>query len=59
MSRIFIKPISGVMVKNPDNNDEYLSQDGEEVENTTYWQRRMIDGDVEIVKPPKSNTKGE
>ncbi len=47
-----VKPRAGAKVMKPDGT--LLNPNGEEVEKTTYWVRRLRDGDVVEV-----NTKGE
>ena len=47
---ITIKPAkAGVNVLKP--NGEHLAAEGETVQRTSYWVRRLSDKDVEIVKP--------
>lgn len=45
MATVFIKPTSAAL-KVPKPAGDYLAVDGEEVELTTYWRRRLRDGDV-------------
>lgn len=45
---MFVKPVQGKTVLNPENNLP-LSQEGSEVEDNQYWQRRLADGDVEEI----------
>ncbi len=51
---MFIKPIHGRTVLNPENNMP-LSQEGSEVEDNQYWQRRLADGDVEEIAQADKN----
>ena len=47
--RVTLKPVSpDLKVRLPDH-DRYLAADGEELELTYYWRRRIDDGDVVIV----------
>lgn len=47
---ITIKPAKeGVSVLKPDGT--HLANDGETVKRSSYWVRRLLDKDVEIVKP--------
>jgi hypothetical protein len=50
MRQIFkIKPKNGYKLRFPNAIDRFLSDDGDTVEWNSYWQRRLNDGDVEIV----------
>lgn len=49
MSELHIRPVAGRVVRDPETN-EPLAPQGEKKPNTSYWQRRLIDGDVERVK---------
>lgn len=42
-----LRPAEGVKVRHPDG--RHLASDGETVTMTTYWQRRLADGDVVAV----------
>lgn len=53
MPSIFLKPKAGRQVPYPDIN-AMLPEAGASVEDSQYWQRRLLDGDVEIAEPPKS-----
>lgn len=50
--RIFLIPNPGLEVLDPVSRRP-LPADGEEVEKTTYWLRRLRDGDVTEGKAPK------
>lgn len=52
METIFVKPKAGLKIRRPDTNS-FLSEDGENVPNTTFWQRRLLDKDVELVEAKK------
>ena len=65
MSKILkIKPRAGVLVPYPMSN-KMLNKDGADVEKSSYWLRRIKDGDVIEIKPepkqeiikPKSKVK--
>lgn len=53
MPKITVKPVSSLTafgklplrIPNPDTN-EWLKPEGEEVEDSSYWRRRLDDGDV-------------
>ena len=47
MPRICIKPAEGRQVRSPDHNHTFLPAYGEEVTDSTYWQRRFLDQDIE------------
>ena len=44
----FLRPAEGVKVRRPDGG--HLAEKGETVTMTSYWQRRLADGDVVEVK---------
>jgi hypothetical protein len=51
MSKIRIRPTSeGLLV--PIIGGGYLPAEGAEVERTNYWNRRLNDGDVELIDKP-------
>lgn len=53
---ITIKPAkAGVNVLKP--NGEHLAADGETVQRTSYWVRRLSDGDIAIVQQAKTAAK--
>lgn len=45
MKKRTIKPAEGLLVRRPDNGKPLAAQ-GEDVEWSAYWQRRLNDGDV-------------
>lgn len=50
---MFVKPITGRQVPDPDRGG-YLPEKGRKVQPTTYWIRRLRDGDVvEVIAKPK------
>lgn len=52
MKTLFIKPAPGLKVRKPDGGE--LKPDGEQVEPSSYWLRRLADGDVVESKPVKT-----
>lgn len=50
MNTFFLKPKSGLTVIDPATRKP-LAADGAEVSDTTYWRRRLADGDVERAEP--------
>ena len=52
MTEFFIKPISGVTVRDPETL-EPLSESGEKKPQNGYWLRRLNDGDIEVVEQKK------
>ena len=46
----FLKPAAGLNVPDIERGG-LLAVEGREVEPTTYWQRRIDDGDVVVVEP--------
>ncbi len=53
MDEIFIKPVQNAKVRDP-HTTQHLLPDGEYKPRTTFWLRRIKDGDVVIAKPSKS-----
>lgn len=55
--RVFVKPAAGRLVLLPGSR-ERLAEEGREVERTSYWIRRLSDGDVVLAKattkPPRA-----
>ncbi|QIM43936.1 DUF2635 domain-containing protein [Leclercia adecarboxylata] len=49
---MFVKPKNGRSVHDPARVD-LLPEEGRNVEESQYWYRREIDGDIEIVQPVK------
>lgn len=57
MDKIILKPRDGVIVINPINGKP-LAPEGEAVEPSEYFDRRLLDGDVtEVIETPKKKTK--
>lgn len=52
METKFLKPAEGMLVRLEDCT-RHLFKEGEEVMMSTYWRRRLRDGDVTEVKPSK------
>lgn len=52
MSMKKVKPIEGMKVLNPATN-LHISEDGTDVVWSTYWKRRLNDGEIEIIEPEK------
>ena len=50
-----MKPAPGLVNKKPDGSK--LSAEGERVPRTSFWLKRLADGDVEHVKPAAKATK--
>lgn len=48
MNTVTLKPAAGVKVRLPDGSG-HLAAEGEAVLMSSYWRRRIKDGDVEIV----------
>ena len=53
--KFFIKPAPGRKVRDPQSG-EHLSEAGEEKPRTSYWLRRIKDGDVQEAAKPKAAT---
>jgi hypothetical protein len=52
---MFVKPKSGLKVRDPDRKD-YLPTEGREVPPSLYWTRRVRDGDVTNSTPQTQDT---
>ena len=56
MGTIYVIPASGMLVPDPSevggSDQVRLPAQGKEVEDSTYWQRRLRDGDVTIGRAP-------
>ena len=50
-----LKPAPGLVIKKPDGSK--LAAEGERVPRTSFWLKRLADGDVEHVKPAAKATK--
>ena len=53
METLFVKPVAGAKVRNPDRQYQFLPAEGEAVPRSAYWLRRLADGSVEQATPPK------
>ena len=53
MNMVFVKPVKGVVVPDPDRKDE-LPAEGRSVVMSAYWQRRINEGSVVKTQPKKS-----
>lgn len=52
--KIYIKPaVPGSIVRYPDRMGKTLPDEGDRVEKTPFWVRRLRDGSVIEAKPPK------
>lgn len=52
MSRtMHVKPAPGLKIRYPDAPDRHLPEDGAEVAASSYWMRRLKEGDVVKVSP--------
>lgn len=57
MSRkIFVRPVEGIKVRIP-GTSQHLPSEGASVTATSYWLRRISDGDVTKSKPSRGKTK--
>ncbi|WP_414454225.1 DUF2635 domain-containing protein [Enterobacter roggenkampii] len=50
---MFVKPINGRSVHDPARGD-LLPEEGRNVDESQYWYRRELDGDIKIVQPSKT-----
>lgn len=49
MQTVLVTPVKGVRVRKADGT--FLDEKGENLERTSYWLRREMDGDVTITEP--------
>lgn len=58
MTKVFIRPVNGAKVRHPDSK-MHLKEEGELVEQSPYWQRRINDKSVVVVenKEPQKPSK--
>ena len=54
--RIFLVPRTGIIVRDPATN-QCLPPEGMEIERSSYWIRRIKDGDVSIITVAKTRSK--
>jgi len=52
---LYLKPAPGLVIKKPDGSK--LAADGEKVPRTSFWLKRLADGDVNEAKPAAKATK--
>lgn len=53
MPQIFIKPkVQGHIIRHPEKRKHIISQEGEWVEDSYEWQRKLIQGDIVECPPP-------
>ncbi len=52
---IFLKAKKGIKIPFPGNPKRYLSEDGENVTYSFYWERRMLEGAAEKIKEKKKS----
>lgn len=51
--KIFVKPvIAGTIIRQPERNYQAMPADGAEVPHSSYYRRRISDGDLEITQAP-------
>ncbi|MDZ7804336.1 DUF2635 domain-containing protein [Thiohalophilus sp.] len=55
MSHLFVKPSRPGLKVHLENKPGFLPDDGQEVEQTIYWVRRLKDGSVVEYKPTRSS----
>ncbi|MDM5141737.1 DUF2635 domain-containing protein [Aeromonas bestiarum] len=51
---LYLKPAPGLVIKKPDGSK--LAAEGERVPRTSFWLKRLADGDVVNVKPAAKAT---
>ncbi|MCQ4108088.1 DUF2635 domain-containing protein [Aeromonas sp. JL9] len=55
MMELYLQPAKGLVIKKPDGSK--LAAEGEKVPRTSFWLKRLADGDVNEVKPAAKATK--
>lgn len=55
---MYVKPAEGLLVRNP-KTLTLLPVEGAEVQESSYWLKRIEQGDVIVCKPPKADKKAE
>ena len=58
-TRVHVKPAPGRTVLVPERGNAELPAEGEEVNRTTYWARRIAAGDVEVIPPTQAKKAAE
>ena len=53
MKRIYLKPVPGRAIPDPEKGGELLPEGGAQVPHNAYWQRRLNDCDAVEYKPAK------
>lgn len=51
MDRVFVTPVEGLKVRDPDHGMAHLPAEGREVSHSAYWARRLRAGEVTKVSP--------
>ena len=59
MTRIYVKPIEGRAVPDPEKGYQLLPKEGGLVPNNAYWQRRLKDQDVIKPEAPEESPAAE
>lgn len=54
MEKIFVKPASAAVKVRDPQSKKNLAAEGELKPDTTYWRRRINDGDVKLTDAPKA-----
>lgn len=50
--RIYVKPLEGLLVRNPKNKNP-IPADGAWIDTNSFWNRRIRDGSLIITDPPE------
>lgn len=48
---LYVRPAEGRLVRMPDRPYPYLPVEPQNVPDTTYWRRRLADGDIVLAEP--------
>ena len=50
MSRLFVKPVKDVQVRDPDHGFAYVPEQGANVPQNNYWLRRLAEGSIRLAE---------
>lgn len=56
MMTMFVIPVKGARVPYPNNPGKFLPEEGADVPETSYWQRRVTEGVVKFPEPKSKKT---
>lgn len=59
MKTMYVKPAPGLKIRKPANREQVLADQGEDVPCSSYWMRRLKEGDVVKAKPARAKEGGK